>query len=80
MQLLGEDSGYNENAICYLSCNKELDKALEYLLDELQKANKLDNTVIVLTGDHYPYYFLYYFINIVIILQKISYSNSKAPV
>ena len=56
MQLLGEDSGYNENAICYLLCNKELDKALEYLLDELQKANKLDNTVIVLTGDHYPYY------------------------
>ena len=44
------------SAMGYLSCNYELDKAMEYLLDELEKAGKLDNTVIVIAGDHYPYY------------------------
>ena len=39
----------------YLACNYELDKALAYLLQELEKAGKLENTVIVLAGDHYPY-------------------------
>lgn len=45
-----------DNALGYLACNVELDKAMEYLLSELEKAGKLDNTVIVLAGDHYPYY------------------------
>ena len=45
-----------ETAVGYLACNTELDKAMEYLLDELEKAGKLDNTVIVIAGDHYPYY------------------------
>ncbi|MBR5731021.1 MAG: sulfatase-like hydrolase/transferase, partial [Firmicutes bacterium] len=40
----------------YLANNYELDKAMAYLLEELEKAGKLDNTVIVLIGDHYPYY------------------------
>ena len=40
----------------YIACNYELEKAMAYLLDELEKAGKLENTVIVLTGDHYPYY------------------------
>lgn len=39
----------------YLACNIELDKAMEYLLDRLEQAGKLDNTVIVMTADHYPY-------------------------
>jgi lipoteichoic acid synthase len=29
---------------------------MEYLLQRLDEAGKLDKTVIVLTGDHYPYY------------------------
>jgi lipoteichoic acid synthase len=29
---------------------------MEYLLARLEEAGKLDNTVIVMTGDHYPYY------------------------
>ena len=45
-----------DNALGYYACNLELDKALEYLLQRLEQANKLDNTVIVLAGDHYPYY------------------------
>ena len=40
----------------YLSANYELEKAMTYLLERLEEAGKLDNTVIVLAGDHYPYY------------------------
>ena len=38
----------------YLAKVAELDKGLEYLLTELQNQNKLDDTVIVLFGDHHP--------------------------
>ena len=40
----------------YLACNYELEKAMAYLMERLEEAGKLDNTLIVLTGDHYPYY------------------------
>ena len=40
----------------YLACNYELEKAMAYLLEELDKAGQLEKTVIVLIGDHYPYY------------------------
>lgn len=39
----------------YLSKVKELDLALEKLLSLLEEDNKLDDTVIVMFGDHYPY-------------------------
>ena len=55
-ELLGDRKMPIETARGYLACNRELDKALEYLLNELEAAGKLDNTVIVMTGDHYPYY------------------------
>lgn len=45
----------SENARAYIACNMELDKALEYLLEELEKAGKLENTVICMSADHYPY-------------------------
>lgn len=45
----------SENARAYIACNIELDKALEYLLQQLEAAGKLENTVICLTADHYPY-------------------------
>lgn len=45
----------SENARAYIACNIELDKALEYLLTELENAGKLENTVIALSADHYPY-------------------------
>lgn len=57
LELLGADaSKLTEKAIGYLACHYELEKAMKYLLDELEAAGKLDNTVIVLLGDHYPYY------------------------
>lgn len=33
----------------------ELDKALKYLMDKLEEAGKLDNTLFVVAPDHYPY-------------------------
>jgi len=45
----------SENARAYLACNIELDKALENLLAQLEAAGKLENTVICLSADHYPY-------------------------
>lgn len=45
----------SENAKAYIACNIELDKALESLLDQLEQAGKLENTVICLSADHYPY-------------------------
>ena len=53
-ELLGE-TNLTSASQSYLACNYELDKAMAYLLQELEKAGKLENTVIVLAGDHYPY-------------------------
>ena len=39
----------------YLACNIEFDRAMKYLLQKLDEAGKLDNTVIVISADHYPY-------------------------
>jgi len=49
------DLPYSDEGKAYLACNIELDKALEYLITELEKAGKLDHTVIALSADHYPY-------------------------
>lgn len=54
--LVGDSAEYSDQALYYLAGEYELDKAMDYLLNALEEAGKLDNTVIVLTGDHYPYY------------------------
>ena len=46
---------YSAPAKAYLATQIELDRALEVLLNKLDEAGKLDDTVIVLSGDHYPY-------------------------
>lgn len=46
---------YSETVKAYLACNLELEYALTYLMEELEKAGALDDTVIVLSADHYPY-------------------------
>ena len=50
-----KDLDYSEKTKSFIAANMELDKALEFLVDELEKANKLDDTVFVITPDHYPY-------------------------
>ena len=50
-----EDLDVSEPVKGYIACNLELEYAMEYLLDELEKAGILNDTVIVLNPDHYPY-------------------------
>ncbi len=45
----------SEEAQAYLACNIELDRAVAYLLDQLDRAGILEDTVICLAADHYPY-------------------------
>lgn len=47
--------GYSEGPLSYLAANMELDDALESLINKLKDAGKLEDTVIALVGDHYPY-------------------------
>ncbi len=46
---------YSDTVKSYFACHIELDKAIESLLSQLEAAGKADNTLIVLTPDHYPY-------------------------
>jgi len=46
---------YSTKIKSYLATQIELDEALNKLIENLKKHNKLDNTVIALVGDHYPY-------------------------
>lgn len=46
---------YSSESRAYLACNLELDKALAYLIEQLEAAGKLETTVIALSADHYPY-------------------------
>ncbi len=50
-----EGMGLTDEATAYIAAQMELDKALEFLIDELDKAGKLNNTVFVVAPDHYPY-------------------------
>jgi phosphoglycerol transferase MdoB-like AlkP superfamily enzyme len=50
-----KDLPYSYAVKSYLSCNIELDKALEYLMQRLEEAGVADKTAIVLAGDHFPY-------------------------
>lgn len=47
---------YSEKPLAYLAAQIELDKALELLIENLEKNDLLEDTVIALVGDHYPYY------------------------
>ncbi|HKM35577.1 MAG TPA: LTA synthase family protein [Lachnospiraceae bacterium] len=49
------DLPYSEEGRAYIACNMELDLALQYLIEQLEAAGKLEKTVICLSADHYPY-------------------------
>ena len=49
------DLPYSDTVRAYYACNIELDRAMEKLLSALDEAGLADNTVIVITPDHYPY-------------------------
>lgn len=49
------DMPYNEGIQAYMATQIELDKAIEFLIQRLEEAGKLDDTVIAISADHYPY-------------------------
>ncbi|MBQ2917229.1 MAG: sulfatase-like hydrolase/transferase [Clostridia bacterium] len=46
---------YSDKAKSYIAANIELDKAVGELIKNLEEVGKLEDTVIVISGDHYPY-------------------------
>ena len=46
---------YSEKVKCYLAANLELEAGLASMIQQLDEAGILENTVIVLATDHYPY-------------------------
>lgn len=50
-----ENLPYSDNVKAYLACNIELDKAMEKLIDELEKKGIAQDTLIAISPDHYPY-------------------------
>lgn len=46
---------YSEDILAYLASQIELDKALEELIKQLEENGELNNTVIAVVADHYPY-------------------------
>lgn len=46
---------YSEKAKGYLASQIELDRAVELLIKRLEETGKLEDTVILISGDHYPY-------------------------
>lgn len=52
---LFDNTEYSKTTKRYLSKMTELDKALGYMLEELERNGKLEDTVIALFADHYPY-------------------------
>lgn len=49
------DLPYSNAIKAYIACQSELDKALEALINKLTEKGILDDTVIALSTDHYPY-------------------------
>ena len=50
-----KDLPYSERVKGYLAANLELEDALTYLLEQLEQANLINDTVIVVAADHFPY-------------------------
>lgn len=50
-----QDLPYSTAVKAYLASQMELDRALEVLIQDLEEKGILEDTVIALVGDHYPY-------------------------
>ncbi len=46
---------YCDNVKAYIACQLEVEDMLSYLVAELEAAGELENTVFVMSADHYPY-------------------------
>ena len=50
-----KDLNISDAAKAYLAANIEFDKAIGELIKQLEENGKLEDTVIAISGDHYPY-------------------------
>lgn len=50
-----KDLNYSDRVKGYIAAQLELEDALTYLMQQLEEKNLLDDTVIVLSADHFPY-------------------------
>ena len=48
---------YNDSVRAYVAAQLELEYALEYLVEQLEKDGLLDHTLFVISPDHFPYAF-----------------------
>ncbi len=46
---------YSEEVKAYIACNLELELMVKNLIEQLEAKGKLDDTVFVISADHYPY-------------------------
>ena len=76
---LTEDTNYPMDLRRYMSKLKTLDNALGILLERLEQAEILDDTVIVLFGDHYPYGLKNETINYVLDYNLDDYEAERTP-
>ncbi|MBE6983014.1 MAG: hypothetical protein E7435_01840 [Ruminococcaceae bacterium] len=52
---LVENEPYSDAIRAYIACQLEFEYSLELLMQRLEEAGTLQNTVFVITADHYPY-------------------------
>lgn len=50
-----EDLGYSDAVTGYLACQMEVEYSMKYLLEQLEEKGIMDDTVVVIAADHYPY-------------------------
>ena len=50
-----EGEEWSENVACYLAANTELEYAVKYLVEQLEREGELNDTLFVIAPDHYPY-------------------------
>ncbi len=50
-----QDLDYSGRVKGYIACNLELESAMEYLVNRLEELGIADDTVIVISADHFPY-------------------------
>ena len=50
-----KDLPYSEAVQAYIACQLEFEFSLQLLMERLEEAGQLENTVFVITADHYPY-------------------------
>jgi len=74
-----EGEGYSKNVSRYLSKLKVVDNALGIMIDKLSEAKVLDDTVIVLLADHYPYGLNNSYIKEIIDYDLSDYDIEKTP-